>query len=144
MTTLDHKAKLLLNLAKTQTILNNRLDRGLGGLSFSEFLILYHLSQAQDQQMRRVDIAEKVGLTASGITRLLLPMEKVHLVTSGPIETDARVRLVRLAPGGQEKLTDALERLQFFAEEIMPTATAKDIQLVSDLVMAMGGRATMV
>ncbi len=136
--------KFFLNLAKTQTILNNRFDRGLGGLSFGEFLILFYLDQAENQKMRRVDIAEKVCMTASGITRMLLPMEKVGLIKSGPIEQDARARFAQLASGGKRHLNEALERLRIFAEEIIPASKPKEIKNFSDLLIEIGGKALMV
>lgn len=144
MNSIDTNVTFLLNMAKTQAILNDRFDRGLGGLSFSEFLILFHLNQAADKKMRRVDIAEKIALTASGVTRILLPMEKVHLIKSGPTENDARVRYVQLASAGKEKLGEALERLTLFAEEIIPSTKAKEVQQLSDLLVEIGGKALMV
>ncbi len=109
-----------LQLAKVQAIMNRRFDSGLGGLGQSEFIILYHLGQADGEALRRIDLAEKVGLTASGVTRLLLPMEKIGLIKSGAIGEDARVRSVILAPGGKRKLFEAIERAGLLLEEIIP------------------------
>ena len=136
--------KFFINLEKTQSILSHRFDRGLGGLSFSEFLILFYLDQADGQKMRRVDLAEKIGMTASGVTRLLLPMEKIHLIKSGPTEKDARVRFVTISPAGKEKLTEALERLEILAEEIIPTTKTKEIEIFSDLLIEISGRGLMI
>jgi len=144
MTKINKSIEFFINLYKTQTILNSRFDRGLGGLSFSEFLILFHLSQAEGEKMRRVDIADKIGLTPSGVTRLLLPMEKVHLVKSGPIEKDARVRFVQLASAGKQKLAETLERLEVLAEDIIPNKKTKEIESLSGLLMEIGGRALMI
>jgi len=143
MHTLNPVVKFFLNLGKTQTILTHRFDRGLGGIGFNEFLILFYLDQAPGQKMSRVDLAEKIGMTASGVTRLLLPMEKVHLIKSGPVETDARVRFVMATPAGKEKLSEALERLDLFAEEIIPASKMKDIEVLSDLLVDIGGRTLM-
>ena len=144
MTKINKSIEFFINLSKTQTILNGRFDRGLGGLSFSEFLILFHLSQAEGEKMRRVDIADKIGLTPSGVTRLLLPMEKVHLIKSGPIEKDARVRFVQLASAGKQKLAETLERLEVLAEDIIPNKKTKEIESLSGLLMEIGGRALMI
>jgi len=144
MTKINKSIEFFINLYKTQTILNSRFDRGLGGLSFSEFLILFHLSQAEGEKMRRVDIADKIGLTPSGVTRLLLPMEKIHLIKSGPIEEDARVRFVQLASAGKQKLAETLERLEVLAEDIIPNKKTKEIESLSGLLMEIGGRALMI
>lgn len=132
-----------ITLSKTATILSNRFDKGLGGIGFNEFLILYHLSLAEEQKLRRVDIAEKIGVTASGVTRLLLPMEKIGLIHSGPVGEDARVREVHIAPGGKIKLEEALERLEIFAEDIIPQEKISDIENCSKTLMDIGGRTLM-
>jgi DNA-binding MarR family transcriptional regulator len=118
---------LFLQLAKVSAMLTRRFDAGLGGLSLNEFIILYHLSLAPSTQLRRTDLADKVGLTASGITRLLLPMEKIGLVKRETDETDARVSFVRLASGGKHKLTDALERMDEHGEELLSTIPQKKL-----------------
>jgi len=59
------------------------------GIAFNEFLILYYLDKTSDKTMRRIDLAEKVGLTASGIICILIPMEKIGLITSGSNDGDA-------------------------------------------------------
>ncbi len=39
-------------------------------------MTLYYLERAPGGRLRRVDLAERLGLTASGVTRSLLPLEK--------------------------------------------------------------------
>ena len=46
------------------------------GLTLSDFEVLLRLARASDRRMRRVDIAEQVLLTASGITRWLDGLEQ--------------------------------------------------------------------
>ena len=144
MQKINPMVKFLIALSKTQTILNGRFDRGLGGLGYSEFLILFHLNQVDKKTLRRVDLAEKIGLTASGVTRLLLPMEKVHLVKGGPKEKDSRVRSVLITKAGEQRLQDALERLDLLAEEILPSGEEQTIAKFTDVLLEIGGRALMV
>ncbi|HPV70901.1 MAG TPA: MarR family transcriptional regulator [Candidatus Magasanikbacteria bacterium] len=136
--------KFIITLGKTASVLSNRLDRGLGGLGFTEFLILYYLNQAEEQKMSRVDLAAKVGLTASGITRLLLPMEKVHVVKSGPQEQDARVRSVTITSAGKQKLEEAVERVEIFATDIIAKDKLNKLDEISDLLLEIAGRALVV
>jgi DNA-binding MarR family transcriptional regulator len=109
------------NLTKIQTVTSRRFDRSLGGLSFNEFIILYHLSQVPGEKMPRINLAEKIGLTASGVTRLLAPMEKIGLIKREANVLDARVSFVILASGGKQKLIEAIERADLMASEILPT-----------------------
>jgi DNA-binding MarR family transcriptional regulator len=116
MKTTSKNLQLILNLAKVQAIITRRFDNSLGGISFNEFIIMYHLSQAPDKKLSRTDLSEKLGLTASGITRLLLPMEKIGLIKRAPHETDARMSWILLGSGGKEKLHDALDRVDYLIE----------------------------
>lgn len=134
MNAVSNSLKFLLNVSKFQSILARKLDGCLGGLGFSEFIILYALSQAPEQKLRRVDLADKIGLTASGVTRLLVPMEKIGLVKRDLNENDARVRYVMLSPGGRNKLIEALERAELFVSENIPAGKAARITKFNDLI----------
>jgi DNA-binding MarR family transcriptional regulator len=123
-----------LNLAKLQTQLSRRLDSKLGGLGLNEFIILHHLSEAEEEKMRRIDLAEALGFTASGITRLLLPMEKIGLIKKEVNHQDARSSFVALSAGGKRKLTEAMERLEIFAEDVLPAEKNKKIEELSELL----------
>lgn len=139
MTILTPRLKFFVDLAKLQAVITRRFD-GLigGGLSFSDFIILYHLSQTQDEKLRRIDLADKIGLTASGVTRLLAPMEKVGLIKREQNTQDARVSYVMLAPGGKRLLAETLERAELLAEEAAPHIKEKQIKEVADLLSQIG------
>ena len=126
--------EFLLAAAKFEAIVSRKLDARLGGIGFTEFQILYHLSQAEDEKMRRVDLAEQMGLTASGITRLLLPMEKIGLVKKQTESTDARVSYVSLAKGGKQKLVEGMERAELFVQDVLPGLDTKKTQELSKLL----------
>ena len=68
--------------------------------------------------MRRIELAESIGLSASGITRLLLPMEKIGLVTKEVNPRDARVSLVKLTKTGKQMFNDSEKRLNQCAETL--------------------------
>jgi DNA-binding MarR family transcriptional regulator len=134
MTKISPLVKFFINLAKFQAIVSRRFDSRLGGLGFSEFMILFYLSQAEDEKLRRIDLAEKIGLTASGVTRILYPMEKVGLIKREINKDDARVSYVIMAPGGRTRLSEALERAELTAEEILPRDKISDIEKLSELL----------
>lgn len=138
MPTINSSIKFCLNIAKFQTEITRRLDARLNGLGFNEFIILYHLSQADENKMRRIDLAEKIGLTASGITRLLLPMEKIGLIKKEANRHDARVSYVVLASGGKTKLEEGLERMEIFCEDVIPDNKIKKVEELSELLVELG------
>ncbi len=124
----------LLQLAKVNAVFTRKLDARLGGIGFTEFVLMHHISQAEGGRMRRTDLAEKLGLTASGVTRLLLPMEKIGLVRREADKNDARVSYVTLGAGGKQKLAEGMERAELFVEEIIPAGKLKKLEDVTKLL----------
>ncbi|HJS49270.1 MAG TPA: MarR family transcriptional regulator [Gaiellaceae bacterium] len=79
------------------------------GLTLSDFEVLLRLSRAPDQRMRRVDLADQVFLTASGVTRLLDGLERLGLVERASCATDRRVVYAVLTEAGLDRLRTAAE-----------------------------------
>ena len=77
------------------------------GLTLNDYEVLLHLSHAEHGMLRRVDLAESVLLTASGITRLLEGLEGAGLVCKETCSSDARVSYAKLTDAGAEKLREA-------------------------------------
>ena len=90
--------------------------------------------------MRRVDLADTIGLTASGITRLLLPMEKIGLVRREAHDGDARVSYVAIAPGGEAKLTEAISRAEEYCSDIIHSAESVEVERVNNVIEKMSKR----
>ena len=84
--------------------------------------------------MRRVDLASELGVTNSGITRLVAPLEKLGIVRREASEHDGRVVYVVLAPGGKRLFSEALESANYNSEKIVPPGRALACkELVADL-----------
>jgi DNA-binding MarR family transcriptional regulator len=77
------------------------------GLTISDYEVLLRLAQAPDRRMRRVDLADEVVLTPSGITRLLDGLERCGYVERGSCDTDRRVVYAVLTEDGLGKLSAA-------------------------------------
>ena len=90
--------------------------------------------------MRRVDLADAIGLTASGITRLLLPMEKIGLVKRESHIGDARVSYVVIAPGGANKLAEAIERAEIYCGDIIHSAENTEITRANNILTKLSKR----
>ena len=77
------------------------------GLTLNDYEVLLHLSHAEGGMMRRVDLAQTVLLTASGITRLLEGLERAGYVCKQTCPSDARVSYAKLTDDGAQKLSDS-------------------------------------
>ena len=76
-------------------------------LTISEYEALLVLSREEEGQMRRVDLAERLALTPSGITRLLDGLERAGCVTKAQCASDARVTYAVLTDAGRERVETA-------------------------------------
>jgi DNA-binding MarR family transcriptional regulator len=109
-TTETSEQTLALAFAAAWNRLERRLDKSLGairGISLAEYRLLKALGDAPGAQASRVDLAEIVGLTPSGVTRALRPMEKLSIVSTVKSKRDARLAIASLTPAGRELLDDA-------------------------------------
>lgn len=77
------------------------------GLSANDFETLLHLSHAEGGEMRRIDLAERLRLTPSGVTRLLDGLEKSGLTDRRDCPSDARVTYAVITDAGRETLKQA-------------------------------------
>ena len=79
------------------------------GLTLNDYEVLLHLSRADGRRLRRVDLAERILLTPSGITRLLEGLERAGYVERASCDSDARVTYAQLTDAGDDKLREAAE-----------------------------------
>jgi DNA-binding MarR family transcriptional regulator len=77
------------------------------GLTINDYEVLLHLAREPERRLRRVDLAERLVLTASGITRLLEGLERAGYVMKAQCASDARVTYAVLTDAGLEKLHEA-------------------------------------
>lgn len=109
-TSLTREQSLALAFAASWNRVEKRLDSALGairGISFPEYRLLRALSDAPSAWASRVDLAQAVGMTPSGVTRALRPMEKLGYVATAKSKRDARLALASLTPPGQDLVNDA-------------------------------------
>ena len=138
----DLGLEFCLRLSRAHATLIRRLDNALSnlhGLSFGDFMILYYLGRAPNQRLRRVDLAERLSVTASGVTRSLLPLEKLGMVSRQPDPRDARIGYASLTDSGQQLLNFALVTLEPVAREALQTVSAKQLDTLASLLGKLAG-----
>jgi DNA-binding MarR family transcriptional regulator len=100
------------------------------GLTINDYEVLLHLARAPEKRMRRVDLADRILLTASGITRLLEGLESSGLVERVQCSDDRRVVYARLTEAGSEKLRQA-SRTHVVGIELLFTGRFSDDELAT-------------
>lgn len=121
MIEISKEMRFCLDFTMADSFMTKKIERRISGhgISYSEYIVLFHLGNAVDKTLRRIDLAEKVALTPSGITRMLKPMEKIGLISKEANARDARVSLVKLTESGERILNEASESMEFTAGEIL-------------------------
>jgi DNA-binding MarR family transcriptional regulator len=115
MNTTADALSTVLDLSLTRTIVTREVDAALGahGLALSDLALLIELRDAPDGKLRRVELANRLGVTTSGVARQLQPLERIGLVGRESHSRDARLALVVLTDSGRR-----------VADEAVPTADA--------------------
>jgi DNA-binding MarR family transcriptional regulator len=92
---------------------------GVHGLSLSDFAALHALGEAPGGRLRRVDLARRLGVTPSGVTRLLNPLERRKIITREEDGRDARATWAVLTKSGRALLKDAAATVEALAEAML-------------------------
>ncbi len=98
--------RLLRAHSSTTRLLSSQLQAD-HGLTINDFEALLVLSQAEGRRLRRVDLARRLLLTPSGVTRLLEGLEREGLVERAACAEDLRVTYAQLTGAGAERLEAA-------------------------------------
>ena len=130
----------ILNIVKVQSVITKKFDGlSLHGLSLTDFMILHILSQVPGNRLRRIDLAESTGLTASGITRIISPMEKMGLVVKEHNDRDARVSYVKLTAAGDRILKEATVTAKHIANKLLDGMAVTDLLIFAAQLKSLGG-----
>ena len=131
MIKISEKLKFLMAMTKAGAVLARKFHGQ--GLGFGDFVILYAITGAPEGKIRPTDLAEAVGLTASGVTRLILPLEKIGMVKRMASQRDARISYVTLTASGQRIFTDAVKWIEFRCDDLIPDSRGKDLKQATEL-----------
>ncbi len=125
---MNENIDIVFKMIAVNTKLLKALDSQLSihGITFSEFFVMYHLATTENKMIRRIDLAQKVGMSASGITRLINPMEKLKIVEKELNPRDARVSFVKLTPVGMELYENAMQSVSDTANTLFEDLKVED------------------
>jgi DNA-binding MarR family transcriptional regulator len=108
-----------LSLARTQ--LARDVDHPLSahGISLADLAILRELRGEPTRKLRRSELAQRLGITPSGIARQVAPLERIGLVARESHDRDARLALVVLTDTGAQIVDEALHTAEAAADRAL-------------------------
>jgi DNA-binding MarR family transcriptional regulator len=110
------------------------------GLTINDYEALLLLARAEENALRRIDLAGKLVLTASGVTRLLDGLEQAGLVAKRSCESDARVTYAVLTEAGRRKLDEAAaSHVEQVRELLEQHYTCDELKTLAELLSRLPG-----
>jgi DNA-binding MarR family transcriptional regulator len=112
----------VLGLTRIRSQVVRELDADLGafhGLGLNDLALLLELRSSPEGRLRRVDLANRLGVTPSGVARQVAPLERIGLVGREPHARDARLALVVLTESGRRTADEAIPTAERAAETVL-------------------------
>jgi MarR family 2-MHQ and catechol resistance regulon transcriptional repressor len=105
------------------------------GLTINDYGTLLLLSRAGEEGLRRIDLANELQLSPSGITRLLDRLEDQGLVGKGACKSDARVSYAVLTDAGLSKLREAApEHIEDIDRRLGAALSEQEMKTLTELL----------
>ena len=103
-----------------------------GRLLFSEHHILATLNEGPPAGIRPTDLAERAGLTKSGLTRAIDRLESQRLIERHACPSDARGQLIVMTAQGQRVLKrSAPEHFRSIARNFADHLTDREVEVLT-------------
>jgi DNA-binding MarR family transcriptional regulator len=127
-----------MHLLRAQARLEERFSGELGavhGLALKETLLLMQLKRAPRERLSRIDLARRLNISPSTITRMAIPLEKLGLIGREADARDARLAYVVLTEAGQRLVADASATFERMAAEVFRDRwTEQEIACLANLL----------
>lgn len=105
------------------------------GLSLTDALLLMHLERSPLNRLTRVDLAKRLHLNPSTVTRMAAPLEKIGLVRKEADQRDARLSYVALTDRGQHVVKEVRATLNERSDDFFRDRwTDDEISLLNKLL----------
>ncbi len=134
----ENAAIAVLRLFQASARLEERFAASLGsvhGLSLKDALLLMHVGDAEGGRLSRIELAKRLSVSPSTVTRTTAPLEKLGLLGRESHERDARFAYVVLTKAGQRAVADAEATFTRLSEEALATGwKAADVSTLGALL----------
>ena len=128
----------VIRLLSAQALLEQKFSQELGsvhGLSLNDSLLMMHLEQAPLLRLSRVDLAKRLCVSPSTVTRMTLPLEKLGMLGREADARDARLAYVTLTDTGRKVIGAARQTLERKAKEVFKDRWSEDeVATLADLL----------
>ena len=108
-------------------------------LPLASYDVLVQLSESPDRRLRMTELADRVLLSRSGLTRLADRLEREGLLTREPCPSDARGTLAVLTDAGLDRLREAWPtHLRGVRSQVLDRLTPEEVEQLAVLMGKLG------
>src|SRR5712692_5146751 len=139
---MERELEVCLGLARAQAVVRRRFEAELGavhGIAFGELVLMWELGEADGGRLARMELARRLGTSASGVTRQVLPLERVGLVAREPDFVDIRGGSVALTDAGRQRLAEALATAEHIAGELLSGLRSEELARMAQFLGRLAG-----
>lgn len=138
----DEEMRAWVALVRSHSALMAALDRELEqehGLSLGDYEVLMNLADAPDGALRMCDLADRVLLSPSALTRRVDRMTRDGLVERRRCEADGRVTYAAVRPEGRALLTRAAPtHVRGVREHLVDRLDRRQLRMLADTLEPIG------
>jgi len=138
----ENTAVAIQHLFRAGARLEERFGASLGavhGLSLKDALLLMHVAHAEGGRLSRIELAKRLSVSPSTVTRTTLPLEKLGFLGREANARDARFAYVVLTRAGRRAVAEAGATFERLSAEVFGAAWKRtDV----DALAALLGRLT--
>jgi DNA-binding MarR family transcriptional regulator len=110
------------------------------GLTFGTYDVLLRLARAREGALRMTELAERVLMSPSGLTRMVDGLVERGLVARERFAADGRVTMARLTPAGRSLLRRAARtHLAGIRRYLTGLLTAAQLRSLADILETVSG-----
>jgi DNA-binding MarR family transcriptional regulator len=123
-------------LARSYSATSAKMDARLGamhGIGFGDYLLLEAIAAGGGRQ-KPTDLARALHLTPSGVTRALIPLEKIGLVRRERTDRDARVSYAVLTGASEALLNHARTTAREAADRMTEHLNNGELETLHELL----------
>lgn len=117
---LSTSSNAILGIFRSNAYLEERFTGTLSavhGIALKELLLMLYVQRAPGSKLSRVDLAKRLHVNPSTVTRMTLPLEKIGLLAREADARDARLAYVKLTPSGEVRLNESIATLERMAAD---------------------------
>ena len=103
-------------------------------LPLASYDVLVQLSESPDRRLRMTELADRVLLSRSGLTRLADRLEREGLLTREPCPSDARGTLAVLTDAGLDRLRGAWPTHLRGVQHVLSRLTPQEVEQLAVLM----------